>query len=182
MRIISGIFRSRLIEYPCFPNKVRPTMDRVREGIFNAIRDDIKDKLVLDLFAGSGAYGLEAISNGAKSAVFVDNFKESIKIINKNLSSLKILNYQILYCDYLMALQKLKDENVTFDLIFVDPPYKFDIYNDVIEYCLINKIISDDGIFVLESNRDLIIKQNEHFMIKRYSYADTIVYILRRKK
>ncbi len=181
MRIISGKFRSRLIEYPQFKDKVRPTKDRIREAVFNILRNDIENKVVLDLFAGSGAYGLEAISNGCKYAYFVDEFNESIKVIKKNLTTLKIDNYSLIYKDYKDAINEFKNNNILFDIVFVDPPYKMDIYNDVIEYFINNQLISSCGIFILECNKKLNLSYDDKFQVKEYKYSDTLIYILRRK-
>lgn len=182
MRIISGKYRSRLIEYPQFKDKVRPTKDRVREAVFNILRNDIENKMVLDLFAGSGAYGLEAISNRCKYAYFVDKFNESIKVIKKNIHALGIQNYFLIEEDYSTAILNFKNNKVVFDIVFIDPPYKMDVYNDIVEYFIENQIISDCGIFVLECNKKLELCCNDLFQIKEYKYSDTLIYILRRKQ
>lgn len=180
MRIVAGKYRSRKIVFPDFPDKVRPTMDRVREAIFSSLGSEIEDKNILDLFAGSGAYGLEALSRGAKRVVFVDNFKESIKAIQKNLKSLNETTSDVLFMDYLNALDFFKTKQENFDVIFIDPPYKMiDSYQKVLIFLINNNLVSGHPIFVLESNNKIDFSFLTGFSIKEYHYSDTIVYVLR---
>lgn len=178
MRIIGGTHRSRNIIYPVDENKVRPTKDRIREAVFSILQYRIIDKDVLDLFAGSGAYGLESMSRGAKSVTFVDNYDESIRCINENIKNLKIENYLVINNDFLPALEKLKRNNKTFDIVFVDPPYKLDVYEQVINFMIDNNMIKENVVFVLESDHELSLNKFEQFLVKEYEYGKTYITIL----
>ena len=124
MRVISGIARGTKIS-SIESLATRPTLDRVKESLFNILQNDIKNKVMLDLFAGSGALGIEALSRGAKKAYFCDNSKEAIKVLKQNLEKTKLIkNAIIINKDYKLALKEIKEK---IDIIFLDPPYKLDL-------------------------------------------------------
>ena len=131
MRVISGIYKGRNLNGFDIEG-TRPTMDRVKESMFASIQSYIKDSVVLDLFAGSGSLGIEALSNGCSICYFVDNNKIAIDTINKN--TFDINNKVILNKDYKSALEYFKNNNIKFDLILLDPPYKNNLLNDAIKY------------------------------------------------
>ena len=165
IRIISGKFRHREVFQPDSKD-VRPTQDRVREALFSALHD-VEDKVVLDLFAGSGAYGFEALSRGAKKIYFNDALKLSYNAIAKTAETLRCKESIVLtLLDYKNALNRHKD--IKFDLVFLDPPYKMDVNNK----------ISENAIIVVEQEID--IKEVEGFTLKRYKYGYKQVGILRR--
>lgn len=123
MRIIAGEARGRTIEAPAGLH-TRPTLDRVRENLFNMIQSDVPGRRVLDLFAGSGALSLEALSRGASFAVLADTDRRASDVQERNI---RILRYQDrtrqFRCDWRIAVQKLQKEQDSFDLVFLDPPY-----------------------------------------------------------
>lgn len=124
MRIIAGEHRGRVIMTPKGWN-TRPTQGRTRESIFNIIRNEIPGASVLDLFAGSGAFGLEALSRGASMAVFVDRARDARDAIDQNIRALRLMDQtRLLCCDYTEALRRLGRENQQFDILFLDPPYQ----------------------------------------------------------
>lgn len=123
MRIYSGIYKNRIIQAPK-GLKTRPTSGRLREALFNICQGYMEGSSFLDLFAGSGAMGIEAISRGAKSATFVDNSKESIRCINANVHLLNVgSQVEVLYGDVFEVLEKLSQRGRQFDIIYADPPY-----------------------------------------------------------
>ena len=133
MRVISGTARGKKLVSLEGLN-TRPTLDRVKEALFNIIQFNIADKNVLDLFAGSGAIGIEAISRGAKSATFCDNSIDAIKIIQTNIKNTRSTDKAIvLHKDYSLALKDLAKKGNKFDIIYLDPPYKTDFANKAIE-------------------------------------------------
>ena len=152
MRVISGTARGKkLVSLEGL--ETRPTLDRVKEAIFNILQFDIKESNILDLFSGSGALAIESLSRGAKKAVLCDESKNAINIINKNLEATRVKeNANVLNLDYLDALNILKEESQEFDIVFLDPPYKTDyIYESIIkilEYDLLTK----DGIIIAETD------------------------------
>ena len=151
MRVISGKYRGKnLIGFDI--DGTRPTMDRVKESMFAMIQNKINGSVVLDLFAGSGSLGIEALSNGAKSIYLVDNNIELINIIKKNTSGMD--NVSIIKSDYRDALNNFKD--IKFDIIFLDPPYKLNLINDAIDKIIKYDLLSSDGIVVCEyENEDI---------------------------
>ncbi len=123
MRIIGGVYRSRLIEMPRGV-AIRPTQDKVREAVFNILANRIVGARVLDLYAGSGAFGLEALSRGAMKAVFVDSNPQCIRTIIRNAKNLDIEDaVVVLRDDSVKALKILESSQDKFDLVFLDPPY-----------------------------------------------------------
>lgn len=181
MRIIGGIHRSRNIVYPLDESKVRPTKDRVREAVFSILQYQVVDKEVLDIFAGSGAYGLESISRGAKNVTFIDSYYDSIRCINENIKTLKINNATIIDNDFLPALEKLNRINRTFDMVFMDPPYKLDVYEHIVDFMINNNMVKENVVFILESDHELSLdKYSSQFKIKEYEYGKTFITILNK--
>ena len=176
IRITGGEYRSRLLETPS-TSLTKPTMDKVRAAVFSALGDSVKEAKVLDLFAGSGSYGFEALSRGAKFVTFVDSSFEAIKAIKKNASSLKCENIEILNNDVLRFLEQNSQE---FSIIFVDPPYKLEVYEEVVNKAISNKILSENGIMVLESERELNIDESLFKSVRFYKYGLAKIYILRK--
>lgn len=145
MRIISGKYKGKKLEGFNIEG-TRPTLDRVKESLFGMIQTYIQNSQVLDLFAGSGALGLEAISNGAKTCYLIDNNKEAIKTIKQNSQNfdedLKIINI-----DY---KKFLKETNEKFDIIFLDPPYKENQMDKSLRIIEERNLLNKDGIVVCE--------------------------------
>lgn len=170
MRIIAGKFKSRLINYPK-NNQTRPTKDNVRLAIFNVLNDLVNDAIVLDLFSGSGAYGIEAISRGAKFCYFNDQNYLAYKCIKDNLETLKITNYALYKQDYRLVLNLLKTENIKIDLLFLDPPYFKEFYNEVLD--LAKYILTKDSVVILEIDKKVDFILNEEYeIIKEKIYGD----------
>lgn len=123
MRIISGKFKSRKIDFP--KNKLtRPMTDRTKETLFNMIGSLVFEKNILDLFSGSGSIALEALSRGARHATFVDQADWAVRVIRKNIETLQLESQStVLQTDILKAIAKLEKQNERFSIIFVDPPF-----------------------------------------------------------
>ena len=131
----------------------RPTLDRIKESLFNIIQNQIYDTRVLDLFAGSGALGLETISRGAKEAVLCDSSRKAIQIIKENIIKTHFEKQAVvLNSDYKKALDMLKKEK--YDIIFLDPPYESDFDIEAVKSIIQNDMLSDEGIIILETDRE----------------------------
>lgn len=152
MRVISGKLKGRVIKGFDIDG-TRPTMDRVKESIFSTIQDYVNDSVVLDLFAGSGNLGIESISNGAKKCYFVDHNKIAINTINDNIKSFNIDNAVVIKDDFKNALNSLK--NTKFDLIFLDPPYKDDYIDYVVDFVTKNNMLNEDGLIICEYENEI---------------------------
>ena len=150
MRVIGGQFRSRVLAEFAGEN-VRPTSDRAREALFNILSLKMYGARVLDLFAGSGALGIESLSRGAKEVVFNDLSKDSVAIVKKNLTTLKIAvngeQAKVMQSDYLSCLDMARGQ---FDLIFIDPPYRFDYGEKALQKIAARGLLSENGIAVYE--------------------------------
>lgn len=177
MRIISGKYKGKKIEGYDIEG-TRPTQDRVKESLFGIIQNDIKDAKILDLFAGSGNLGIEALSNGAEAAYFVDINSKCIDCLNKNLININEPS-KILNLDYKKALEYFKHNNITFDIIFLDPPYNLECLDNIITLIIEYNLLNEDGIIICEYEFDNF-KENysglELEKEKKYGYKNIKIY------
>lgn len=149
MRIIAGKYRGTNIPSPK-EEVVKPTLDRIKENIFNIIQFEVPESTCLDLFCGSGALGLEALSRGANEVCFVDNNKQNIVALKNILSKLKAENFNIYNSDYYEALKRFEDCNKKFDIIFLDPPFDTDLAIVALQKIFKFGLISPNGVVVWE--------------------------------
>ena len=150
MRIIAGKYKGRKLEVP--KTDLRPTLDRTKETLFNILHFCVADKVVLDLFAGSGCLGLEALSRGAKKTVFVDSDRESARVIKLNCEKCRCGNEaSVVNMPIETALNSIKEK---FDIVFVVPPYKEGAYFSVLKKLSINNLLTEDAIVVCEHARE----------------------------
>jgi len=170
MRVVSGKYRGKkLKEFNL--DTTRPTLDRVKESIFNLIQFDIFNSVVLDLFSGTGAFGVEAISRGAKKVYFIDSNSQAIKIINENLKGIEG-DYVVKQTDALLFL----NGNEKFDIVLLDPPYKTDLGVRAIDALINGNKLNDGGIIIFETSADLNFSFNyPNFSITEKKYLNTKV-------
>lgn len=169
MRIIAGKNKGKILKTFKL-DTTRPTSDLVKQALFNIIYFKVEDGIFLDLFGGTGACGIEAISRGAKQVIFVDNNKESVNLINSNAKLINATNYQILNNNYEDALKKFKDANMSFDIIFIDPPYKSNFAEKSVNYIINNNLLNQNGLLVWEHDKDKLdmIDSANCFKTKKY--------------
>ena len=181
MRVISGLLKGRKIEGYDIEG-TRPTMDRVKESVFGSIQDYVREAYVLDLFAGSGNLGIEAISNGCKYCYFIDNNSKCIDIINKNINNFNIKDRaKVLNMDYSKAIKYFNSNNILFDIVFIDPPYDYNNINKCIRKILEYNILNPNGLLILEFRNDKIDIDENIFKIKKNKrYGDKFIYILQK--
>ncbi len=178
MKIIQGKYKGRILKGFDI-NGTRPTMDRVKESLFATIQNKVKDSTILDLFAGSGALGIEALSMGAEDVVFVDKNKISINVIKENLSSIKEERL-VINKDYEDALVYLKDD-YKFDIVFLDPPYKENYISIALNLICKYDLINEEGIIVCETDNINKIKIPDSLKeVKTKKYGEKIVVILKK--
>lgn len=176
VRVISGSARGLKLNTPG-DDRVRPTTDRVKESMFNIVQDWVYDSQVLDLFAGSGALGIEALSRGASQAVFCDNSLDSIKIIKSNIEKARVVDRsQIVSGDFKRCLRDMEAKNQSFDMIFVDPPYYEGLFEEVLDTIRSCKILKKDGIVIVEHDAKRPIGQVEGLEVyKEKKYGITML-------
>ena len=181
MRVIGGTYRHRLLKWPDDVKHIRPTKDRIREAIFCAI-GDINGFTCLDLYAGSGAMGIEAISRGANKCVFVDINPVALSITKENLKSLGISSQtaSVYALEDVQAIEKLAEEGYQFDLIILDPPYKEGKYAEIIELLNINKLLKEHCIIITECDHEIELPIEQFIKVRNYKYGDIRVNILWR--
>ena len=156
MRVITGSARGRRLG-ELKGMETRPTTDKVKESIFNCIQFDVEDARVLDLFAGTGQLGIEALSRGAKSALFVDKRADAVKLVRENLALCHLEeNAQVICGDSLAALGT---QSGRFDIIFLDPPYDTTLLDKCLEIVQNVDILTDGGIIVCESRREKVLPE-----------------------
>lgn len=187
MRVISG--RAKGTKLNSIDSELtRPTLDRVKEALFSSIQQNINEEtIVLDLFAGSGQIGIEFLSRGAKKAYFCEKNALAVKMIKQNLDKTRFTENSIIIAkDYKKALEKLEKDQIKFNLIYIDPPYKLDIAIKSISYILNSKLLLEDGIIIIETDeedREINELKNiniDIYNIKRYGRVKLI--FLRRKE
>lgn len=186
MRVISGTARGTKLN-SIDSELTRPTLDRVKESLFNIIRNNIEDSIVLDLFAGSGAIGIEFLSRGAKKVYFCEKSHEAAEMIYKNLEKTKFISKSELYNgDYKKYLNNLKIKGIKFNNIFIDPPYKENYASEAVKQIISLDLLNKDGIIVVETDekeRDL--KELEKLQVEIYDlrkYGRVYLIFLSRKE
>lgn len=177
LRIIGGEFRGRKINQPEF-DTVRPTKDRIRESVFNVIAASIPGTSVLDAFAGSGAYGLEALSRGAVKAAFLEKDPRCCKVIRENIGSLGIAEKaQIVTADAFEWIELSPKGQNRFDIAFADPPYAKGMAKKFLIKINHYDILNHFGLLIIEHNCEESLPDAEgaFILLKRKTYADVSV-------
>ncbi|MBE5805467.1 MAG: 16S rRNA (guanine(966)-N(2))-methyltransferase RsmD [Clostridiales bacterium] len=152
MRVISGSAKGTKLS-SIEENSTRPTLDRVKEAMFNIVQTKIEDADVLDLFAGSGAIGIEFLSRGCKQAYFCDLSRKAINMIHQNLKKTRLEeNAIVINKDYKKCLEMLHKQERVFDIIFIDPPYKDNVAVNSVELILSLKLLKENGIIIIETD------------------------------
>lgn len=151
MRILTGDFKGKTISAPA---SIRPTSSKVKLALFNICQNRIEGARFLDIFAGSGGIGFEALSRGAASVLFIENRKESLIHIKKNISLLGVEDRaKTIFKDAALALKSIKME--PFDIIFIDPPYAIDQAEEILNLILEKKLLKEDGVIFFETREKI---------------------------
>jgi len=184
MNISTGYLKSRLIK---MPKDIRPTQNKIRKAIFDILQD-IQGFVCLELFAGSGAIGIEAVSNGATEVVFVDDDGRHCKLIEDNIRSLGLdsdpnSKLSILSMDAFFAVKSLYEKKRKFDIIFLDPPYYMEIAKKILKKLTLCDILAPHGLIVVEHNRkDFLDEKIDHLIcFKQKAYGDTLLSFYRKE-
>ncbi len=184
MRIISGTARGTKL-YTLEGQITRPTLDRVKESLFNIIQNDIANSIFLDLFSGSGAIGLEAASRGAKKVILCDKSKEAIKIIEKNIEKTHLNKKVELYnLDYEALIKTKIKEKI--DIVYIDPPYNSDFAIKSIKYIIEKELIDENSNIIIETDDDKKVLENlkniEVEITDKRKYGRAILIFLKIRK
>ncbi len=178
MRVIAGKHKSKALA-SLEGRYTRPTMDKVKEGIFNSLHD--VSGIGLDLFAGSGALGIEALSRGMEKVIFVDQNFKAVKVIKSNLNQLDLMSQAEVYKNNAdRALKALAKREIQFDIILLDPPYKKGLIDEAIERISEFNLLKENGIIVCEFSNHENIQVEPFQMIKRYHYGLTDTLLLKK--
>lgn len=176
MRVITGTARGRRLE--TLPGlETRPTAERVKEALFSAIQFEIEGRRVLDLFAGSGQLGIEALSRGAQGCVFVDSSREAAEVIRRNLKAAGLTaNTQVLCQDAASYLTRHGDR---FDLAFLDPPYAAGLLEDTL--FRVTPFMNPGGVIACESDKNLAMPERagDFRLARRYAYGRVVIWLYR---
>ncbi|MBQ3376336.1 MAG: 16S rRNA (guanine(966)-N(2))-methyltransferase RsmD [Erysipelotrichaceae bacterium] len=171
MRIISGKYGSRRLK-TLTGNNTRPTEDRVREAVFGRLGPYFDGGIILDLFAGSGAVSLEAISRGFDEAYLCDISRDAVRVIRENIADLGVQQQTHVYnMGYSALTRKLAGQGVQFDMIYLDPPFEHGIEKEAMKLIIENRLLKDDGIMIVET-----VKTDEVSVEKPYYVEKTAVY------
>jgi 16S rRNA (guanine966-N2)-methyltransferase len=182
MRITSGRFKGFRLPSPHLSG-IRPSSDRVREAIFSILGPNTTDSLVLDLFAGTGALGFEALSRGAARVVFVEKLRTQAAIIKKIAVKLSVESHvEVFSTESISALRKLRDAGYGFSLVFLDPPYETDLLHKTFHDENLAGIVQNGGIVVVETSvrSGFRVSRAEYCLDLRRSYGETEIQVLRK--
>lgn len=178
MRVITGTARGRKLDAPEGLN-TRPTSDMTKGAVFSILQNIIENSEFLDLFAGSGQMGVEALSRGARSATFIDNDAKAIASIKTNLKACGLMEHsKVAMMD---SLSYIKNCSSKFDIIFLDPPYNMELIQAVLPYCA--KCLKEDGIILCETEKREELPEVEGLeIIKEYRYGKAKITSYKRKE
>lgn len=177
MRIISGKYRGKEV-FGYQLEGTRPTQDRIKESLFAMIQNEVGDAKVLDLFAGTGNLGLEALSNGARHCTFVDNNQKAVQTIKKNIHNLNIPTdqHKVILSDYQAFLNQDKE---SYDVIFLDPPYRYTVLPELLNDLVTKEKITSGGIVVCEYEQGNLIESVQNLVQikdRKYGYKRMTIY------
>lgn len=173
MRVVAGKYRGKNLASPK-DDRVRPTTTRIKETLFNVLQGYSQDAVVLDLFAGSGALGIECISRGAKEVVFVDNSKDSIELVRKNLQGIDG-NFKVVNSDFSGVLRNAYVTGKKFDMIFVDPPYASGLGELALGLIFDLDLLADSGVVVFEHGAEKTYEVSDKRYKQRTKKMGTVV-------
>lgn len=185
LRIIAGTHKRREIKAPK-GMKTRPTSDRVKEGIFNTLREKIEGAVVLDLFSGTGNLALESISRGSDFAYLVEIDKNAYYTIMENVKRLEMsAKTQVFHLSWDKFIDYSGKESIKFDLIFLDPPYYGKYYSDVLNKISSLDILNDNGVIIIETSEKISIEEltsEVYESVKESKYGDTKIFYFQKKR
>lgn len=181
MKVVAGKYRGKNLKSPV-DDRIRPTTTRIKETLFNVLQGYVQDSEVLDLFAGSGALGIECLSRGAKEVTFVDKSRDSINLVYENLRGIDG-DFKVVNGDYAYALRNAYTRGKKYDLIFLDPPYASDCAEMAISLIIDLDLLAEDGIIIFEHGAEKTYKLDDKTFKQRTKKMGTVIaeFISRKK-
>lgn len=179
MRVITGSARGRRLTTPVGLD-TRPTSDMTKEAVFSILQNEVENSDMLDLFAGSGQMGIEALSRGAKSATFIDSDQKAIAAVKENLKACGLMDRsKVAMMD---SLSYIKNTNSKFDIVFLDPPYNQKLIDAVLPY--VANCMKEGGVILCETEKQEVLptEAGNYFMAKEYRYGKAKITMYRRKE
>lgn len=177
MRVITGSAKGKRLESPKGDDVVRPTTDRVKEALFSILQFELENAAVLDLFAGSGQLGIEALSRGAASCFFVEKDPTVAKLVERNVSACNFKeSCKVIRGDFKAVLNGVRQ---CFDIAFIDPPYAAGLFDEALELTAAH--MSNCGIMVCEHPKDIDVTSPDGFLRKDYKYGRIIISVFRKE-
>lgn len=184
MRVIAGLAKGHKLK-SLKGLKTRPTLERIREAVFNVLGSKVVDAVVLDLFSGTGAIGIEALSRGARYCYFNDSDRNAKEVIWQNLLHCRLQEKARLYSiDALLLIDFLdKQQNIVLGLVYIDPPYNLGIYESILAKLEKSSLLNEDSIVIAESNNKTMLpdKTGNLELTRKNTYGDTIIWYYQYK-
>ena len=178
MRVIAGRWKGTKLQAANLTD-FRPITDRIKESLFSVLGEEVLSALVLDLFAGSGSFGIEALSRGARHVVFVERSKQIGRVLRKNLFKLRCppSNYELVLSDVSRALPIMQKRQAAFDIIFGDPPFRTPITNRLLKSIAEYDLLRRTGVFVLRHHKSEIVEESVDRLklVRSKSYGDSVL-------
>ncbi|PKM96161.1 MAG: 16S rRNA (guanine(966)-N(2))-methyltransferase RsmD [Firmicutes bacterium HGW-Firmicutes-1] len=184
MRVIAGTARSLSLVAP-EGQDVRPTLDRTKETLFNMLQHRLPGCLFMDIFSGSGAIGIEALSRGAKKAYFVENSQSALKCIEQNLKHTKLFDHaDIIKLDFMQALKVLRERGISLDIIFFDPPFNKGFEEKLLRELCSYSLLQEDGLIICECSSHTsfdFLEEYEDYVIYKEKIFKTSKFVFIKK-
>jgi 16S rRNA (guanine(966)-N(2))-methyltransferase RsmD len=180
LRVVSGTAKGRKLISPPDDGRIRPTTDRVKEAIFDIIQFDVEGRKVLDLFAGSGQLGIEALSRGAKIVAFVDENSDAIKLIRQNVEKCASVFSELQYYIYQSDAVSFLKRKEKYDIIILDPPYMTNLMKKALDAIITVDKLEFGGIIICESPKPL--EELDGYFRKVYKYGKTYVTVFKSEE
>lgn len=184
MRVVAGERKGMPLKAVA-GNTTRPTTDKIKESIFNIIGPFFDGGTAVDLFAGSGGLGIEALSRGAEHAVFVEKDSRAFQVLQENIKKCRYEDYTELFrTDAARAAKGLVKRDIVIDYLFVDPPYHKEEYYDLVAMLVEAKKLSDDAIILCEHTKTVNLPESygEFVLVRRETYGETIISVYRKEE
>ncbi len=182
MRIIAGKYKGRKIKSMRLSEQghLRPTTDKLREALFSILGRYIEGSKFLDIFAGTGSIGIEALSRGASDVYFIERDKRTCKLIYDNLKTLSVEDnkYRVICSDYMPAIKRLGSKNLKFDFIYADPPYKSGYYLRIVSLIRNFNLLEDDGLLILEERSKASVLSDNPYLVETRRYGNSSISFL----